>query len=54
MQELKEKLEIAKQEIDKALKTVNPQELKNRVTQLETMMNEPGFWDDQNKAQVLV
>jgi peptide chain release factor 2 len=51
MHELKEKLEIAKIEIAKALKTVNPQELKHRVTQLETVMSEPGFWDDNEKAQ---
>ncbi len=51
MQELKEKLEIAKDEIAKAVKIVNPDELKNRITQLETLMQEPDFWDDQNKAQ---
>lgn len=53
MQELKEKLEIAEKEIAKALKTVNPNELKNRVTQLETLMNEPNFWDDRDKAQAI-
>lgn len=51
MHELKEKLELAKVEIAKALKTVNPEELQNRVTQLETLMAEPGFWDDNEKAQ---
>jgi peptide chain release factor 2 len=51
MHELKEKLQLAKGEIAKALETVKPDELKNRVTQLETIMQEPGFWDNQNKAQ---
>ena len=51
MHELKEKLEKAKEEISKALETVNPEELKHRVKQLETLMSEPGFWDDNEKAQ---
>jgi len=51
MHELKETLQTAKEEIAKALKTVNPEELKNRVTQLESLMAEPGFWDDNEKAQ---
>lgn len=51
MHELKEKLQLAKNEIAKALETVKPDELKNRVTQLETIMQEPGFWDNQSKAQ---
>jgi len=51
MHELKEKLELAKTEIAKALKTIDPNELKDRVTQLETLMNEEGFWDDNEKAQ---
>lgn len=51
MHELKEKLELAKTEIAKAIKTIDPNELKDRVTQLETLMNEPGFWDDNEKAQ---
>lgn len=51
MQELREKLEIAKEEIGKALQTVNPEELKKRIVQLETLMQEPNFWDNQNKAQ---
>lgn len=51
MHELKEKLEIAKTEIAKALKTVNLDELKGRVQQLETLMNEQGFWDDNERAQ---
>jgi peptide chain release factor 2 len=53
MHELKEKLDIAKKEIVKAVKTVNPEELKHRITQLETLMQEPNFWDDQNKAQAI-
>lgn len=51
MQELKETLKLAKEEIAKGLKTVNPEELKNRVQQLESFMNEPNFWDNQEKAQ---
>ncbi|MFC1600392.1 peptide chain release factor 2 [Patescibacteria group bacterium] len=51
MHELKEKLELAKSEIAKALKTIDPNELKDRATQLETLMNEQGFWDDNEKAQ---
>lgn len=51
MHELKEKLKLAKTEIAKALKTVDPQELKSRVTQLETLMTEQGFWDNNEKAQ---
>jgi len=51
MHELKEKLEIAKAEIEKALKTVNLVELHHRVTQLETLMQEPAFWNDRDKAQ---
>lgn len=53
MHELKEKLETAKEEIDKALKTVNLEELKHRVTQLETIMQEPNFWDNREKAQAI-
>jgi peptide chain release factor 2 len=51
MHELKEKLETAKQEIENAYKSVNPEELKHRITQLETLMSEPGFWDNTEKAQ---
>lgn len=51
MQELKESLKLAKKEIAKGVKTVDPEELKHRVKQLETLMNEPNFWDDQEKAQ---
>lgn len=51
MHELKEKLELAKEEIVKGLKTVDPDELKNRISQLETLMQEPNFWDNREKAQ---
>ncbi|MBU1446420.1 PCRF domain-containing protein, partial [Patescibacteria group bacterium] len=51
MHELREKLQLAKDEISKALETVKPEELKNRIQQLEAIMQEPGFWDDQSKAQ---
>lgn len=51
MHELKEKLEIAQKEIEKALKVVDPTELKHRVTQLETLIQEPNFWDNREKAE---
>ncbi|MBA4336515.1 peptide chain release factor 2 [bacterium] len=51
MQELKDSLNLAKEEIAKGLKTVNPEELKHRVVQLGQLMSEPNFWDDQEKAQ---
>jgi len=51
MHELKEKLQLAKGEITKAIEVVKLDELRNRVTQLESLMQESGFWDNQNKAQ---
>jgi len=51
MHELKESLKLAKKEIEKGLKTVNPEELGHRLAQLEQLMNEPTFWDNQEKAQ---
>lgn len=51
MQELKEKLEVARKEIKEARKAVNPEELKHRLLQLETLMSEPEFWNDTDKAQ---
>jgi len=53
MHELKELLQLAKEEIVKGLKTVNLDELGNRVKQLETFMNEPTFWDNQERAQAI-
>ncbi len=53
MHELKESLKLAKKEIAKGLTTVDPEELKHRVKQLESLMNEPTFWDNQDKAQAI-
>ena len=51
MHEIKEKLKLAKAEIEKALKTINLEELKDRTIQLETLMSEPTFWDNKEKAE---
>ncbi len=51
MQELKDALQEAKKEIEKGLEAVNPEELSHRLKQLEVLMQEPTFWDDQEKAQ---
>lgn len=51
MHEYKEKLETIRQGIDEALQKVNPQELRQKIIELESLTQQADFWNDQQKAQ---
>jgi len=51
MHEQKEKLETIAAEIDHALKKIDLTELERRITELNTLSQEPDFWNHQEKAQ---
>jgi peptide chain release factor 2 len=53
MQQVKEKLETLHKEVDDALAFLKLPEKEERLAELEEKMNEPGFWDDAQKAQKL-
>lgn len=51
MEELKQKLSHLQEEISKAQNFLDPESLKNRITELSFLSQEPGFWDDNLRAQ---
>ncbi len=51
MQELKAKLGHLEGEIAQAKKFLDPETLKNRITELNFLMQEPEFWNDKKQAQ---
>jgi len=53
MQQVKEQLETLHKEVEDALAFLKLPEKEARLAELGALMNEPGFWDDSNKAQKL-
>lgn len=53
MQQIKEQLESLSKQVDDALSFLKLPEKEARLAELGALMNEPGFWDDSQKAQKL-
>jgi peptide chain release factor 2 len=51
MQEIKERLALLSDETEKSITHLNLPKKKDELKELEDQMSQPGFWDDQEKAQ---